>query len=314
MSLILQCKNKIKSTPFSSSLIQIQNLHLTIAGIRRTMATTFTLEKHGLAVPVSLPNNLNKHQLIAFSPFDSWLQTLSASLSKQQSDKAHPFHACPYELHNIEIQAVDWFGNRVGFIKLQAKIENDKKEWIPGAVFLRGPSVAMLLVLTPEDASEDEKYAVLTVQPRVAAGSLSFVELPAGMLDGGTFAGTASKEIKEETGIEVSEDELINMSELALGSSASPKGTEAKGELGNGIYPSPGACDEHIPLFLCNKTVSRKDLEEWQGRLTGLRDEGEKITLKLVPLKDVWKEAGRDAKTLAAIFLHEKLLANNLLK
>jgi ADP-sugar diphosphatase len=44
-----------------------------------------------------------------------------------------------------------------------------------------------------------------------------------------------------------------------------------------------------------------------QGRLTGLRKDGEKITLKLVPLKDLWKEGARDGKTLAAWALYEGL-------
>jgi hypothetical protein len=44
-----------------------------------------------------------------------------------------------------------------------------------------------------------------------------------------------------------------------------------------------------------------------QGRATGLRDEGERITLKLVPLGRVWREAGRDGKALAAVSLYEGL-------
>lgn len=42
---------------------------------------------------------------------------------------------------------------------------------------------------------------LLTLQPRIPVPHLSFPELPAGMLDGsGNFAGTAAKEIEEETG------------------------------------------------------------------------------------------------------------------
>lgn len=47
---------------------------------------------------------------------------------------------------------------------------------------------------------------------------------------------------------------------------------------------------------------------DWlKGKATGLRDEGENITLKLVPLGRVWREAGRDAKALAALALYENL-------
>jgi ADP-sugar diphosphatase len=41
--------------------------------------------------------------------------------------------------------------------------------------------------------------------------------------------------------------------------------------------------------------------------LTGLRNEGEKITLKVVKLGDLWKEGARDAKTLSAWALYHGL-------
>jgi len=44
-----------------------------------------------------------------------------------------------------------------------------------------------------------------------------------------------------------------------------------------------------------------------QGKLTGLRDHGEKISLMIVKLKDVWKVAGRDAKTLSALCMYDGL-------
>ncbi len=41
--------------------------------------------------------------------------------------------------------------------------------------------------------------------------------------------------------------------------------------------------------------------------MTGLREEGEKITLKLVKLEDLWRVGARDAKALAALSLYENL-------
>jgi len=73
------------------------------------------------------------------------------------------------------------------------------------------------------------------------------------------------------------------------------------------VYPSAGGSDEFIPLFLCQKRMPRKDIEELQGKLTGLRDHGEKITLKVVPLEHLWKEGLRDGKTLAAWALYKGL-------
>lgn len=98
----------------------------------------------------------------------------------------------------------------------------------------------MLLILQPEDVpsnSESEKHVILTLQPRIPAGSLSLAELPAGMLDdAGTFTGGAAKEIEEETGLEIPASELINMTELALSGATS----DNEEHLQQGVYPSPG--------------------------------------------------------------------------
>ena len=173
----------------------------------------------------------------------------------------------------------------------------------------------------------------MTVQPRIPAGSLSFVELPAGMLDEdnpsvvssssysrkdnsdeshwrSTFSGSAAREIAEETGLTVTSDQLICMTDLMLESSISPSSAESSSSvehLNKAMYPSPGGSDEYIPLFLHQRRVSRAQLEEWQGRLTGLRDQGEKITVKIVSLKEAWAVGGRDGKTLAALGLYWKL-------
>jgi len=167
-----------------------------------------------------------------------------------------------------------------------------------------------MVVLQPDDLppkSQDEKHVLLTVQPRIAAGGLQFVELPAGMVDDGTFKGSAATEIKEELGIDIPEDELVNMSELAI-----PEETGGE-EWPRATFPSAGGCDEYIPIFLHEKRVPRGHLKEWTGKLTGLREEGEKITLKLVRLEDLWLEGARDAKALAAWALWEGLKRNGKL-
>lgn len=62
-----------------------------------------------------------------------------------------------------------------------------------------------------------------------------------------------------------------------------------------------------IPLFLARKKMKKGEIEGMRGRLTGLRDEGEKITLKVVRLQDAWKVGSRDSKTLAALTLYNEL-------
>ncbi|KIW00658.1 uncharacterized protein PV09_07845 [Verruconis gallopava] len=269
--------------------------------------TTFRLENSEPPCSVILCAGLSKEALLSHKPFQQWLNSLQTNLKTQNSEN-HAFNKAPYALRSIEIQAVDMFGhNRIGFIKFKANVTNDEGEFLPGAVFLRGGSVAMLVILQPDDvpeASDEEQYTILTIQPRIAAGSLAFPEIPAGMLDNaGTFSGGAAKELREETGLEVHEDELIDLTALAADLSPGPPGEV----LQNAVYPSPGGCDEFIPIFLCRKRIAREKLRDFQGKLTGLRDEGEKITLKIVKLNELWKEGCRDGKTLAAYALYSGL-------
>ena len=45
---------------------------------------------------------------------------------------------------------------------------------------------------------------------------------------------------------------------------------------------------------------------------TGLRDHGEKITLMLCPLEDLWRTGARDAKALSAFALYSGLKSDGL--
>ncbi|PLB35818.1 putative NUDIX family hydrolase [Aspergillus candidus] len=277
---------------------------------RRRPMSSFTISAEGgpAPIPVRSVPDLTKDDLLRFPAFNIWLSTLRRSLDRQRNP-AHEFHKDPYVLRGIDIQAVDVFGGgRLGFVKMKSVVSTEGGETLPGSVFLRGGSVGMLLILQPDDvppSAEDEKHAILTVQPRIPAGSLAFSEIPAGMLDdSGSFAGGAAKEIQEETGLKIPQSELIDMTSLALQSVPANEDDEM---LQKAVYPSAGGSDEFIPLFLCQKRMSRADIEGLQGRLTGLRQHGEKITLKVVPLKDLWREGLRDGKTLAAWALYRGL-------
>lgn len=109
--------------------------------------STFTLHEGGnLGVTVSLPRDLTREQLLSFPAFKTWFSTLQHSLSLQTRNKSHAFNSSPYSLHEIDVQAVDYFGgDRLGFIKLKALVQNDKGEKLPGSVLLRGGSVAMMV-------------------------------------------------------------------------------------------------------------------------------------------------------------------------
>lgn len=82
--------------------------------------------------------------------FKHWLTRLLHNLALQDNP-SHVFHTNPYRLKTIDLQAPTWFpGDKLGFLKAQCTVETDgaqeeKKQWLPGAVFLRGGSVAVLV-------------------------------------------------------------------------------------------------------------------------------------------------------------------------
>ena len=89
--------------------------------------------------------------------------------------------------------------------------------------------MSVLIVLTSKDDPTDEEKVILTLQPRLPVPSSNFAELPAGMLDAsGDFAGVASRELQEETGLTISASELVDMTALAYG------------DAWKGAYPSAG--------------------------------------------------------------------------
>lgn len=170
----------------------------------------------------------------------------------------------------------------------------------------------------PINPPTPELYSILTIQPRIAASSLAFAELPAGMLDdAGDLRGKAGDEINEEVGIAVRADDLFDMSAAAVRDVPQLPYSDLDldqarkllpGEhVADSMYPSPGGCDEFMPLMLLQKRMRRGAIEALKGRKTGLRAEGEVIAVKVVRFEELWREGGRDAKCLAALGLYENL-------
>ena len=203
----------------------------------------------------------------------------------------------------IEVQSVDMFGPRIGFIKFKSRAllnlgGDEGMVEVPGIVFMRGGAVGVLVILE----CEGEEHTILTYQARVPVGTANLPEIPAGMLDGsGNFKGVAADEIAEECDLIISEEELVDLTELAY-----------QGKW-RGMLPSAGGCDEFLRLYMFRREVEREVLTALEGRLTGLREEGERIKLHLVPLQDCWKMTP-DAKALSCITLYEKLAAEGRIK
>jgi ADP-sugar diphosphatase len=98
------------------------------------------------------------------------------------------------------------------------------------------------------------------------------------------IAGVAAKEMDEECGIKIRPSEMIDLSKLAFADQVRAKNLPCAG-----IPPSPGGCDEYIRYMYYEKKVSMADLDQMRGRLSGLRDEGEYITLRVVSINDMWR-------------------------
>ena len=72
-------------------------------------------------------------------------------------------------------------------------------------------------------------------------------------------------------------------------------------------YPLLLLSENELTILPINSGIPRWELSQFHRKLTGRREEGEKITLKVVRLEDLWREGARDAKALAAFALYRGL-------
>lgn len=170
-------------------------------------AAVVTAVINGSSVPVTGEAGVDVRVAIESTAFIGWARTLDPALA----------------VSAVHVQSVDMFGRRVGFLKFKCDAEHHGKP-IPGIVFARGGSVAVLVLLRAADgagpcvramrlripcmrahstyASPVCRYVLLVRQPRLPIGARAFPEIPAGMIDdSGSFAGVAAREMEEETGL-----------------------------------------------------------------------------------------------------------------
>ena len=247
-------------------------------------------------IPIS--NGLSKETLFSFAPFKNWLGTLEKSVSSYNAS-AGGKQTNQYSLRGIEIQSIDLFGsNKIGFMKLKADLIHPNGRPLPGITVLRGGSVAMLVVLEESDSPENIKHLVLVDQPRTPAGVTSFLEIPAGMIDeesdstnkDNVFLGAAAREMEEEIGLSIT-----SMSDLI---ELTPQGKE--------LYVSPGLLDETMRFYLYKHKLPRQEIINMQGKLRERTEdvENEVITLRIVPMDDIYTVGVQDAKTFLALGLY----------
>jgi 8-oxo-dGTP pyrophosphatase MutT (NUDIX family) len=131
---------------------------------------------------------------------------------------------------------------------------------IPGFVLVSDDSVAALVLVSNSDREEEAPRILLVGQYRV--GVLAFAwELPAGILENGVLNGAAAKEVKEETG-----QDLSNFSDLG------------------GFYPSVGRVSERVHVVLGHITLDTNKILKLENNECGNVDEQEFTRCRLIPL------------------------------
>lgn len=238
-----------------------------------TSTTHFTYE--GDSSEITFANN-NK-------AFNDWKTKITAllTISEYTSNRV------------IKIKSVFPFGDirytPNGFVFATMGLFKNGKA-VPACVFLRGDSVAVLVVLV--DKMTKEKYILNVTQPRIAVGEDNHEECVAGMLDtSNNFIGVAAKEILEETGLNITD---YGLEELC----SKP------------IPMSQGACDEKIKYYTVEIPMNKKDILALEMKCTGNAEEGECIKLKVRHF-DNFKKAIKtgeihDGKSIIASYFYEK--------
>ena len=196
---------------------------------------------------VEYPEHVDISLVCTFAPFVQWHQNINAGILAEGG-----------VMEKVIIRDVYMFGPRIGFLFMDVVLYMDGVK-LPGAVVLRGKSVAVVLWFKNPSGF----HVVLVRQPRVATGRTTW-EVPAGMADGnGTLQGQMFKEIREETGLAVNVNHLKHH---------------------GASYTSCGLLDETLDLYSL-----RIDPEAVKMNVMplGNRAEGEIIsTVEAVPLTD----------------------------
>jgi len=277
---------------------QVEHLQQTLEAISNKSShepakEVIKIQIQGKEIPLSWDESATKadiqNVIDNFTPFRAWVGRFSDS--KNTKD---------LQVHAIHFQSIDLRSDRVVFAKFQANILNSQGRKVPGVVFMPGPSVGILVILKLEEpgaADHGAEFGIITFQARVPLGKSRFAEIPAGMLEGGDFVGTATRKLRDMTGLIIRDRDLIDLTALAYQ------------ENYPGVVPSGGGCDEFCRLFMHRTKVTRGELTRLNDKRIGSPEQGETIMLKVVPLDTLWHQAP-EAKSLSALCLYHRLIAS----
>jgi 8-oxo-dGTP pyrophosphatase MutT (NUDIX family) len=190
---------------------------------------------------------------------------------KESLESAHKFKIWKTKLqtnglkiNNIqEIYTRHRYNGEALFSLVMLDAETPEGDKIPPICFIKGEVVCICIVLI--DKETKEKYLLLVKQRRIAEGGFTF-EHPAGMVDGTKSPlEIAVMEVKEETGIVVSENDLIDLSPNKR------------------LFPSTGTSDEAMYFYFCEITLDKKEIEAFENKEMGTEYEFERITTHVYP-------------------------------
>ena len=209
--------------------------------------------------------------------------------NKDKFERSKKFQAWlkAFDKNTANIQTIEegwslWKGknqDRLVFALLFLNCLDEKGRERGDVNFFRSDAAAAFLVIKNNDTGR--KYLVLIEQLRIASGG-KLLEIPAGGVEeNDDFLETIVREVYEEVGISIHAEDFNYL---------------------GWHYPSPGACNEKIALYYCERVLSDADIKKLEGKLTGTP--GEHTKVRLYPLKDFEKLDIHDGKTLLAYELY----------
>lgn len=178
------------------------------------------------------------------------------------------------------------------FALCETDIDTPSGEKLPSIIMIRGDAVIVVPLMKNRDTGE-ERY-LLVKQYRIGTGDFE-LEFPAGMLDRNIHdpLGVAVNELREETGLSITKDDLFYLCPKPL-------------------YTSPGLNDERAIYFGCIIDCSNEFYYSFEGKIAGAIDENEKTITTLKTKEEIFSETN-GAPVFLAIYLFESYQKNNQL-
>ena len=184
---------------------------------------------------------------------------------------------------NHWLSKVERAGVKIERLEVLAEVSRDGKELFssfvdtlmvtpegerqPRCMLIRGESV----MIVPWITCDGLDYTLMVEQRRPVEGLLS-TEFAGGMMDleVSDTQGVATKEANEELGLNLTRDQLFSLADEP-------------------VKVCTAALDEVVHFYSFNLEVTKAELADLEGRLTGHHGEGEHLKLKVVRLSEVHK-------------------------